>query len=166
MKNEQLYNKTVDILVQAYFSHTLEHGNCFACAVGNIVAGNCGIKYETIIHHNLPALVWAGHKLSNSNIDGIEITPTYYVLRNTQLTGAPSKTLSMQKSTGYTWDELSRIEKSFEDVNLSIEAASNDDDRMFNGLMAVIDVLDKIHENTDTTVTTQTKKKFNKVLTT
>lgn len=42
MKRPELYQKTVDILVKAYFDDTLQHGNCYACAVGNIIAGNCG----------------------------------------------------------------------------------------------------------------------------
>ncbi len=47
MKNKSLYDKTVSILVDAYMNDTLQHGNCFACAVGNIVAANCDVKTFT-----------------------------------------------------------------------------------------------------------------------
>ncbi len=37
MKNKEQFEKTVQVLVKAYFEGTLEHMDCRACAVGNIV---------------------------------------------------------------------------------------------------------------------------------
>jgi len=39
------FENTVDILVKAYINDTLEHNNCYACAVGNIVAHNMGERF-------------------------------------------------------------------------------------------------------------------------
>lgn len=50
MKNKELFDKTIGILVNAYLNDTLENANCHACAVGNLVATNCG--YEMIQSEN------------------------------------------------------------------------------------------------------------------
>ncbi len=56
-------------------------------------------------------------------------------------------------------------------VGISIEHAfeyapkgNSEDDYMFNGLMAVVDALDIIHENTDINITKEIKQKFVKQL--
>lgn len=61
-------------------------------------------------------------------------------------------------STGYLWPQLAKIEYAFEtaDRDESIE------DYMFNGLMAVISVLDIIHENHDEEITTHSRERFSK----
>src|SRR5690606_3039681 len=46
------------------------------------------------------------------------------------------------ESTGYTWQELAKVEYAFENSS----NGSNDDEWMFNGLLAVYDVLCEIHE--------------------
>jgi hypothetical protein len=64
-------------------------------------------------------------------------------------------------STGYTWRELMEIEKAFELGTMNKEV---NDKSQFDGLMAVVECLDKIHENHDTQVTTNSKNKFTKNL--
>lgn len=136
MLKPELYQKTVDILVKAYFEDTLEHGNCEACAVGNIV--NYGKPKKT--------LEWSNVFCTSSHIQIVE--PRNYE-------GTAKDEID---STGYTWQELSQIEYAFE----TAPRGNSDDKWMFNGLMAVIDVLDKIHENTDNQVTATTKQRFQK----
>lgn len=145
MKNEQLYNKTVDILVQAYFNDTLKHGNCYACAVGNMVAANKSYKYYQGIW--VEAFSWWDNVFSTDSDCGIQ------TIEINNYTGEAKEQID---STGYSVRELAKIERSFE----TAPRGNSDDEWMFNGLMAVIDVLDKIHENTDAELTNTTKLRF------
>lgn len=158
MKNEVLYNKTVDILVQAYFNDTLQNGNCWACAVGNIVAGNMGFQYCT--SEKLGRLkVWSADK-QTAETDG---TLTKWVLtRWLNFDIEPEIDLQLQ-STGYTRKELNLIEKAFENMAARIKDVSagfKGDELMFRGLMRVVECLDRIHENTSDETTKTSKQKF------
>jgi hypothetical protein len=162
MQREQLYHKTVDILVQAYFNDTLQHGNCYACAVGNMIAGNMGkrfVKGEYVKGSNRELyFIWDGN------------APVYYgdgddyrTTLTCKISWPISKNLTEYQtqqliSTGYSFDELTEIEKSFEGADKGLD----NDEWMFNGLMDVIDVLDIIHENKDEATTKSSKKKFTK----
>lgn len=149
MIREKLYNKTVDILVQAYFNDTLKHNDCAMCAVGNIIAGN-GIRRE------LDWTKYNSKEVNNRQWQFVFIGGKHY----------PSEYKGNAKiaidATGYTWQELSKIELAFE----RCEIGGSEENWMFNGLMSVIEVLDEIHQNTDDTITTQSKNKFNKQLNT
>lgn len=148
MENPELYYKTVDILVQAYFNDTLRHGKCTACAVGNLVAYHMGYTYN----YNL------GWSEGNS-----KWTSVFYTVFGEQYImpiGYNGDAKVEIESTGYQWEELAKVEYAFE----CAPYGKNDDEWMFNGLMAVIEALDQIHENTDTQVTTISKNKFNKQL--
>lgn len=136
MLKPELYQRTVDILVKAYFEDTLRHGDCSACAVGNLV--NYGKPKET----------WEWASVFYTGGMGQELFPCNYI----------GKAKDEIDSTGYTWQELAKIEYAFETAPKGI----SNDEWMFNGLMAVIDVLDQIHENTDTQVTATTKQRFQK----
>ncbi len=153
MKRQELYEKTVDILVQAYFNDTLRHGDCAACAVGNLI--NARKKFSTEERKKLNAL--GGYEREGWS----EVFCTY---NRTQQEIIPFNYKGLAKKqidlTGYTYNQLAKIEKAFE----TADAGKSDEDWMFNGLMAVIDVLDKIHKNTDTNVTENSKNKFNKQL--
>lgn len=146
MLKPELYEKTVNILVDAYFNDTLQHSNCYACAVGNIVAGSNNIIFGGTCMHGIK---WFGS-------DNILDTPTFYLGTGYKV---PEKVVSLVTNTGYSIPELAKIEVAFEMAN----QGNTPDDRMFNGLMAVIEVLDQIHQNTDTQLTTATKQKFIKV---
>ncbi len=128
MKRPELYKKTCDILYDAYFNDTLEHLNCRACAVSNIVAG----------YNNQRILPTLGHGYKVKYIDeytllgtGIEIHNWYY-----------ERYTIAEKNTGYSLEELLLIEKGFE----FSKNGDSPDEWMFNGLTAVIEVLNKIHE--------------------
>ena len=165
MKNETLYNKTVDILVQAYFNDTLISGVCEACAVGNLIASNNGYKIEILNGEaqwfnkgNYPLEpTWKSVFVSNATeyFWGLFRSVQQDVnLRN--YTGGTRKEID---STGYTVQELALIERAFEKGYRGLG------DRMFNALMSVVNCLDQIHENTDPVAAEQTKRKFNKTLT-
>ncbi len=161
MKQELLYNKTVDILVQAYFNDTLEHGNYCGCAVGNIIAANCGIDlvksggaFSEVHPKKIPDFSYNkdSRHLENPLHNGIWYD---FKDKNKALNDVVSKQVQM---TGYSWEELLLIERAFEGV----WNYTTDDERMFSGLMAVIECLDKIHENNDTAITQTSKLKFTK----
>jgi len=148
MKNETLYNKTVDILKDAYFNDTLEHGNDCACAVGNLIAAAKGVNIIPDNEGRLSRFTWEqGYPKWFYSVIDKGCPPT---------DGA----LSEINKTGYTIDDIILIERAFE----STKNDNTEDLAMFNGLMAVIDVLDIIHENNDTEQTQVTKKRFNKSL--
>lgn len=152
MKNESLYQDTVDILVNAYFNNTLAHGYCTACAVGNIVAANCGFNLERntmewLDGDDTTTGKWSFVFMTTNNIQCV--LPHLY----------QDEARRQIDSTGYTWQELAKIEYAFE----SAPRGKSEDEWMFNGLMAVIDVLDEIHENKELEVTKSTKLKFAKV---
>lgn len=170
MIKEELYNNTVDILVQAYFNDTLEHGNCYACAVGNIIAANAGFAFvnsstvfpsETLFdempYTGFGELYWHKEYRWSDNLVK-ELRRSNIGLNAAVLNEVQEKHLQL---TGYSFEELSQIELAFERVADGI--FTTDEEDMFNGLMSVIDALDIIHENTDTTITTSSKNKFAKV---
>jgi hypothetical protein len=139
----KLYQKTVDVLLDAYNNNTLEHGNCSACAVGNIckeAADETRIKnsawkclFRTVIDE-------AGNSLSQP---AIQLT-TNDVIHASILIDA----------TGYTVAELAQIEKAFEtsliEAGLDYFTYTTGTPAQLKygqyiGLVAVLKVLEKIH---------------------
>lgn len=150
MKNKELYNKTIGILVDAYFKGTLQHENACACAVGNLISANQGIKIargdsSDRIYWPEHSALWYGYAMISRMPDEQDILAFEQI-----------------RSTGYTFDEIIRIEHAFESVNET--HYTDEDERQFRSLMKVVDVLDQIHENTDGNLTAQTKKSFIKPL--
>jgi hypothetical protein len=141
MKNIELYHKTVDILVKAYVNNTLRTQQCVACAVGNIIAGNCG--------YAIPEDTSVGIFEYWVSGDGKEIGPAWQKVFCTNLGYQGKNPDKYEKeakeqidSTGYSWEDLAKIEYAF-------ECNHKGDDPMYSSLMAVIDVLDKLHEVTE-----------------
>ena len=135
MKNKTLFDRTVAILVKAYFSGKLKHGDCSACAVGNICAGN-GIPImegNVINSSDYNNGVWVYAFSTNRNGER-QVSPAYY----------NSNIKRVIDATGYAFNELADIEHSFE----TAQHGKSEDDRMFNGLMSVCDCLMLIHEAT------------------
>lgn len=170
MKNHELYHKTVDILVQAYFNDTLVSGNCQACAVGNLVAANMGFEFAIQNNNYLleqHKLYWKGKpNIYNENIqannrswfDAVNMGEVH----EAQLIG---EALEQIISTGYTPLQIAVIESAFEHpVNQEFLFDEGGKEYMFERLIAVIEALDIIHENTDAEVTTTSKSRFNKQL--
>lgn len=162
MKREALYHKTVDILFDAYFNDTLEHGNCYACAVGNIVAANMGYKFvpsrRIIAGGKSQSWDWEG-KPYPSKGKGWGSLIGWSPYTHPPLTAQTWKQIN---STGYSPYELQMIERAFEQFDVKYDEhcnSRNPEDRMFIGLVAVLDKLKQIHEVDDNE---EVKEKFRK----
>ncbi len=136
------FNHTVNVLVKAYLNDTLAHGYCTACAVGNMVADAMG--YEFGYNDYTDSLTWLndGKTLPNPISAGwgkvffTNCGSQHFLLREYE--GEAKRQID---STGYSPEELAKIERAFEyDTDDDTR-----DERMFNGLMAVVDVLAEIH---------------------
>lgn len=138
--HQSKFDETVSILVKAYLNNQLEHRICTACAVGNIVAHHLGTKPKVLTTGN--------HRTVHDN---------YYFDDGTFMTWwngclGEHKPSDQQQLTGYTVEELNRIELAFEfaegvpdfSTGMSQDKTMNEA-WMFNGLMAVVEELAKIH---------------------
>lgn len=155
MKNKELYHKTIDILVKAYLNDTLLHENACGCAIGNLIAYNKGLSmvFNKEAYNTPEKLRWVG--------DNPEWCKYLSRLRGYWSDLYPidnDRALEQIAYTGYSVDEVDRIEKAFESAD-----DEDNDNRVFDGLMAVVEALDIIHENTDSELTTEIKAKFQKV---
>lgn len=158
MKRKELYEKTVDILLDAYNKGTLLHFNCYACAVGNIIAANMGKEFvkdnseEIMDFHKL---YWEGY----SSYDNIcsrngSVSPWFAHMKHTN---ESQEGLDQLLSTGYTIEELTSIENTFE-KNSHYDKGSN----TIGGLKAVLILLQEIHEGSDEQ-TEENNIKFEKI---
>lgn len=132
------FENSISVLVKAFFDDTLQHGNCYACAIGNLVASANGFKYVPCIDEKYQRLaldVNKGRYLKHNPNEGIGGN-WFDGARWTD--HANDKAIQEMESIGYSWTEINRIERAF-------ETAEMDGDYMFNGLMAVVDVLADIH---------------------
>lgn len=136
MKNKQLFDKTIGILVNAYMNNTLAHGSCMACAVGNLIAANNGLVVNLENRENENA-TW------NEDIS----SPWYHIVIGSRNMGGRKIGLSQILSTGYSISNIIEIENSFE------SAIKLDGERTFNGLMLVCDTIMQIHEATTEEIT-------------
>lgn len=131
MKNQELYQRSVDILLDAYNEKRLVHGNDCECAVGNLVRANGGasggwfcpmLNYKEMVYREIP----------DANV----------------------KFKEKIEMTGYTINEIVSIEAAFESKSWVDEKNRT----QYFGLCAVLDVLRKIHEvDTDSHEENQTK---------
>lgn len=141
MKKKELFDKTVSILAEAYRNDTLVHGNCAACAVGNLVASARGHVIK-LNDYGYPywkdaTPTWTRvfsvvgfHEISNKPIQ---------VIRSGNYRGNAKSQID---ATGYGWEELAKIECAFESGCVARPKV----DQTLNGLLAVYDVLCEIHE--------------------
>lgn len=150
MRNElEKFHHTVGILVKAYLNDTLEHANCHACAVGNMVAATQGIK---LIRLSSGAVRWADDRIPRW-FDSLSFGEVY----------KESNTIERDKkeaeSTGYTYEEIARIEHAFEYMREESTDFNDIDFDGYKGLMAVVDVLADIHK-VDLSVKEEAKAMF------
>jgi hypothetical protein len=131
------FEHTVNVLVQAYLNDELAHKICSACAVGNIVAAAIGTK---------PKKVDSLTVFDNSQFDNGEYTEWYPIIN-----GSTIRPMTQITATGYSIEELKLIEYAFESApgkpegDGIFEGLTTDPVWMFNGLMAVVDVIAEIH---------------------
>lgn len=148
MTQREKFFETVGILVEAYMNGVLMHGNCAACAVGNIIAAKLRCKIA-------PFENAFGEEFYSWERGGQQLTPVWGLVFITGSDGPvqnPEAYIGNCKlqidASGYSWQDLARIEVAFEraahyDGNGKLLNAP--DEAMFDGLMAVTNVLAEIH---------------------
>jgi hypothetical protein len=114
-----------------------------------MIAANLNIKYD---QH----LKWIGRQVAWKEVFVTFRFQIAQIKRPWAYTGEAKVQID---ATGYTWQELARIEYAFERAPMSYTR----EEHVFNGLMAVIDVLSQIHEVNETTKTA-VKQSFAKAL--
>lgn len=128
------FENTVNILVKAYFNDTLQHCNCAACAVGNMIADAKGIELyknnEGQVAWRAPLPIWI------KAIGGGEIKSW---VKNF------GQAIQEAESTGYTTEQIVKIEYEFEYGVSYPDESGNDDVDGYFGLMRVLSVLAEIH---------------------
>lgn len=135
--NIDKFNETISILVKAFLDNTLIHGSCHMCAVGNIVAAKNKIQY---VYDGLAfgGWRWKGKNPSWDNVfccDGDRDSPDFQRISQENYCYEAQEEID---STGYSIEQLASIE-------LAFELTPFGDDRMFRGLMNVVDQLAIIH---------------------
>lgn len=127
------FEHSVDVLVKAYFDGTLVHGDFCACAVGNLIASAHGASVipqrETIFKWSNGYPKW--HLVFYSGLTEQKFNKHNY----------HGEIRDEIEATGYTLRNLMRIEAAFE----STKTYPVPKCEVFNGLMAVVDVLADIH---------------------
>lgn len=136
-----LYQRTTDILFQAYFNDTLKHNDCSKCPVALLILAGGGDKFS----------YWWDSYYGPNGIEGLEEAwSSVFLTRGPIQTIHPENYQGIAKqiidSTGYTWQDLAKIEFAFE----SAPHGMNEDDHVYNGLVAVLEVLKEIHGISDT----------------
>lgn len=159
------FNHTIGVLVKAYLNDTLRHDNCYACAVGNMMADSCGFKFEVInnvfFDDSDLKLKWVGldsiydKELDIKTQQQPENWMNVFYGGDVVCQDYKGEAIKIIESTGYTVMELLKVERAFERSPVGYSK----DEHMFNGLMAVVDVLAEIH-NIDLTTREETKKLF------
>lgn len=117
------FTNAVDKLVEAFFDGTLEAGDCSKCAVGNICDGNEAWKSAFQTRHH---------------------GQTQYFKRNNWPNAQHQEwAQNAIESTGYSVEEMARVEKTFEKAGLDVkyDENANSMEDQYNRLMAVLDVL-------------------------
>lgn len=153
MKNQELFDKTVGILVKAFINGTLEAANCSACAVGNIVADSLDLQ---LVRNKYDRLQAKGYQNGNPERD----TGFWYrFIWEGEVSDEHNSGFVFQcEKTGYTAKQLAKIEQSFMNgVQFCVDTKIEDEN--YTGLMRVIDALMLIHEATPEQAT-EAKKLF------
>lgn len=144
MNHKKKFEHTVNVLLKAYLNDTLQHADCYACAVGNIIAHNLNIKICPILKiWERSGPVWDEVFMTSNGIQSF-VKENYRGDSRFQI-----------ESSGYTLRQLAKIEFAFETAEYSDDA----DQYMFNGLMRVIDMLSEIH-GIDLETVKETKELF------
>ena len=99
--NERLKN-SIEVLQRAYLEETLDAGNCEACAVGNLVAASSykGQSFD-----------W---RFIFCTADGEQVIYDFQSPWSEEADESYRKGLDAIKATGYSVEELARIEYAFE----------------------------------------------------
>tara|TARA_R110001599_G_scaffold89580_4_gene237119 strand:+ start:928 stop:1395 length:468 start_codon:yes stop_codon:yes gene_type:complete len=128
---KEIYQKSVDILLDSYNAGTLFHSNCSACAVGNLIAANNNIELvESTSRFGGQTATWSEGRpiwqlVFFTTLEGQEVFMNCYK-------GSEKTEID---STGIPLTELMAIEKAFESVS------EEENNGQYKGLCAVLDVM-------------------------
>ena len=136
------FNHTVSRLVTWSLKDELKHGDCAKCVVGNLCGGQSIWKY-----------LFMTDEYGVQRAQRIQFFTAFNLGFNSS-EELLSNAVALCESTGYSVEELARIEKTFE-----LSGGVTVEERMFNGLIAVVDVLADIHK-VDLSVKEEAKKLF------
>ena len=131
MKNQELFDRTIGILVKAYQNDTLFHGTGCACAIGNLIAHGMGYKFTGNIFE-INSIDWD----SDADYDWLTVHKFGKMLNYPTQAG-----IKQLESTGYTIKQTCCIEDAFESVDKK-------DYDGYLGLISIVDALMEIHEAT------------------
>lgn len=145
------FEKAYNALYNAFMNDTLAKGTCIACAVGNIVADAMGAKVYS--QQRDSSIVF---RCNNDNFWWNDLFFTTQCGQRIIKISENNKVKQLRKKilnlTGYTWRELAKVEKAFEEnteipfneYNFYTPEQIMED--QFKGLMAVMDVLIELDE--------------------
>lgn len=174
MNRPELYQKTVDLLLDAYNTDQLKHGDCTACAVGNICGGNDNWRFLFVTPNNkqekadrnkvrvknfdtneeklIPNDKLVTFLETNTGFVDSDCNVSWNVVSPLQYINWKEDGIKAIESTGYTIEELARVEYAFEHSLRNTPEGYNyyvDKDPkkgQFIGLTAVLGILAEIHE--------------------
>ena len=143
MKTSKRFNNAMTALINAFFNDTLAKDTCTACAVGNIVAYANGGKVEKtsngIFMCDIDNTDWRALFLT---CEGVQEDRRKYNTKTEIALG-----LRIIKKTGYSENELKRVEFAFESntsitwQNYGYETKDAVMQDQYKGLCAIVDVL-------------------------
>jgi hypothetical protein len=132
---EETYLRSVDILLDAYNNETLLHGNCYACAIGNLLHTNVW-KHDFMTIGKNRQMSYRKYGINVSYGASGEVHITEYYLDD------------LYKEHGFTREEVMKIEYAFESsLHLSIKGyghyfwPGHRKEGQFIGLTAVLKVM-------------------------
>lgn len=133
MKTPERFDRAIKALVKGFFNETLIATDTCACAVGNIVAYGAKIvlKKESYIFG------LDGKPLMQRYYNGYDVAAWFIAIHHGIIT---ESALENSRDSGYSFDELRQIEEAF----MINRDGSTDTERIFNGLIAVVEVLCEI----------------------
>lgn len=135
------FENSTNVLIKAYLEGTLIHANCHACAVGNLIASANGIKFrrqDDYCDTSRFRFLWDMAEYSDAN--WINVFCTNGKRQRITLENYQGQAKVEIDSTGYSVQELARIEYAFETADFGA------DDWEYAGLVAVFNVLADIHQ--------------------
>lgn len=147
MKNPKLFKKTKGIITSALKSKGLEFGLTDKCALGVILtaAANGNYEKEQFVKY------W-GILLRETNVEGVRTKKNPFPLSKERVDEINKNVSSLIKKSGYSTDELERIEFAFEKIYNENKARIENDEKFEDELIpvaveSVLKELELIHQN-------------------
>lgn len=160
MKNQPIYFRSIDLISANYKINRIVHGDCRKCPTAILLKA---ASAKT----NIPVQRWSNLFCTITRVDDVQ--EQIFATKNSIIVFHDLGFFTQKKSPeirqqaeeliaagDYTLDELAKIENAFE----TAPYGDSDEEYLFNGIMAVIDALDEIHENNDLSITKEVKERF------